>query len=152
MDPMTTLILDNPVFNVKGQGRNMLHAALSLAKQCVGKTSLSGYRIDTQRGVVLYWTDSEHPDYQKFITPSQPDDIVDMLHNALSSISINPVPEAQQDDDIDEDPHFDRNIEDEDDDIQCEPGWRLFTEEWGHIHHEWQACLALIPSYLWIGK
>lgn len=139
---MDSLILDNPVFNVKGQGKEMLLEALKLGIACVGHSSFEGYRIDDKHGIVLYWTGSDKEGYQKFMLPSKPEDITDQVFQAVSNIEV----------EIDEkDEHWDRKITD-DYDIDNDLGWRLYTERWGHIDEEWQACLAIVPSYLWTSK
>lgn len=150
------LILDNPTFNVKGQGRNMLLAALELGMACTGQYTLKGYRVDETWGIILYWADTEKDGYQKFLMPCKAEDIVDILHNSLQHIELkDPNPDDETEDDEVEAIHydsFDRDVSIEDGDISTEPGWRLYTDTWGHIDDEWQACLALRPSYLWAGK
>lgn len=32
-----------------------------------------------------------------------------------------------------------------------EIGWRVYTEDWGHVEGDWN-CIAIKPAYLWYGK
>ncbi|PLS19607.1 hypothetical protein CVD28_04100 [Bacillus sp. M6-12] len=139
---MESLILDNPVFNVKGQGKDMLLKTLELGIACVGYHKFSGFRLDDKKGIVLYWTDTEKEGYQKFMLESEPKDIVDQVFEAVSHFKLKL--------EKNEDEFWDLPIDD------CEVGndlgWRVYTEQWGHIDEDWQPCLAIVPSYLWIGK
>lgn len=139
---MDSLTLDNPVFNVKGQGRDMLLAALTLGINCVGKYTFKGFRIDNKKGIVLYWADSDKEGYQQFMIPSKPEGVVDQIFQAISTINI----EISDDEDVYWDkPH-------DDDEVDNDLGWRLYTEERGEIDNEWEACLAIVPSYLCLSK
>lgn len=119
----------------------MLLSALTLGILCVGHYNFTGYRLDDKKGIVLYWADSACVGYQKFMSDSKPDAIVDQVYQAVSTIQV----------EIENDVHWDREILD-DGDIDSSRGWRLYTEQWGQIDDEWQACLAVTPSYLWTSK
>lgn len=140
---MESLILDNPVFNVKGEGKAMLLVALELGINCVGHSKFSGFRLDATKGIVLYWTDSTTDGYHQFMSPSKPEDIVDQVFQAVTDTPINIINDE-------DDEYWDKPCDD--DDVGNDLGWRLYTEQWGHIGDEWEACLAIIPSYLWVGK
>ena len=140
MKHINKLILDNPVFNVKGQGKPMLKATLKLGLACVGHYRIKGYRFDDIKGIVLYWTDVEMEGYQKF-----PPDITNgkMAQQLLEMI-------ASMDRTVEDDIYWDEPCDDGD--VSSDLGWRLYTEKWGHIGREWEACLAIVPSYLWCGN
>lgn len=142
MTQIQPLILSNPVFNVKGQGKKMLKATIKLGLACVGHYTIKGYRFDDTKGLVLYWTDVEKEGYQPFPPGMTNGGIAKFLLQNLPTLKIY----LEEDADI----HWDMPCDDGD--VDSELGWRLYTEKWGHIGNEWQACLAIVPSYLWIGK
>ena len=154
MTAMESLILDNPVFNVKGEGKDMLLAALTLGINCVGENAFVGYRLDDKKGIVLYWADSEKDGYHKFMIPSKPEDIVDQLFQTVNALGETMYAEmlqhdedSEDEDDEDDDEYWDKPCDDGD--VNSDLGWRIYTEKWGHIDGEWQACLAIVPSFLW---
>lgn len=139
---MKSLILDNPVFNVKGQGSEMLEVTLELGLACVGQRSLRGYRVDNKKGIILYWTDADQDDFQHF---GSNDDIQAIVNRILEEVE-----QLEFELTEDDDEHSDLEMDDED--ISNNFGWRIYTESWGHIERDWKACLAVVPSYLWLGK
>lgn len=142
MNKLESLILDNPVFNVKGQGKEMLLKTLELGIACVGHFKFTGFRLDDQKGIVLYWSDKDKDGYQKFMLPSEPKDIIDHVFELVSQFTLKM---NKKDDEF-----WDLPIDDFE--VGNDLGWRVYTEKWGQIDEEWQSCLAVVPSYFWIGK
>lgn len=139
---LDSLILDNPVFNVKGQGKEMLLKTMELGVACVGNYKLTGFTVDNKKGIILYWSDSDKKDYQQFVEPGEPKDIIDQIFDAIYSFNL-----ALEKED---DEFWDLPINDYE--VGNSLGWRMYTEQWGQIGDDWRACLAIVPSYLWIGK
>lgn len=139
---MDSLILDNPVFNVKGQGKKMLKKTIELGLACVGHSSLAGYRVDNKKGIILYWTKVEKDDFQPFESDK---DLKEITKTVLSQIENLEIVLDEENDEF-------SDLELDDGDVGSDFGWRVYTEQWGRIEGDWQACLAVVPSFLWIGK
>jgi hypothetical protein len=137
-----TLNIDNPAFNVKGEGGEMLLKALELGFYCAGHWKAEGFRIDKKKGLVLYWHDksSEGHEVNKFITPLKPNQVVSQVIAFLESDFINEMELEGDDRDLD------------DCDIDNDLCWRIYTETWGRIDEDDYAFLAITPSYGWISK
>jgi hypothetical protein len=127
--------MDNRVFNVNGQGDEMLLVTLRLAfQQESPKCTAKAYIIDPVKGMILLW----HTD-GGIAFPSQlsPEAVLPIVSSWLAS---KPEIECKSwDGDHDHDGHNSL-------------GWRVYVEDWGHVKDIFHAICAIKPAYLWHGK
>lgn len=127
---------DNAIFNVNGSSLERLTNTLALA---LGTRSVDGYKFVRSKGLVLYgFISSSNPDAIKFPTPLHYSDVAPLVWKWLHG------DEAKQ-------MSFNGWDADADHDGSNELGWRVYTEDWGHVEGEWHA-LAIRPAYVWYGK
>jgi hypothetical protein len=127
---------DNVIFNINGEGVEKLIATLKLA---VGKGTLAGWMFVKAKGLVLYsYIGSGNKDANKFPTPLTAESVAPMVFDWLKSEEAKGVPMEGWDADSDHDG-------------SNELGWRVYTEDWGHVNGEWNA-IAIKPAYMWYGK
>ena len=117
--------MDNFHFDMTGTGEKTLRTALSLFPQ----HKVTGYRADAEKGLILYWTESDRATALPF--PMTLEQAADFAHGWLEHADYGSRP------DIDGD---------------SEHGWRLYTENWGHVGGEWQAFAAVQPAWALYGK
>jgi hypothetical protein len=119
--------MDNKLFNVNGRTKEQLLLAVKLlmTDEYGELIKIKGWYYDKQKGLVLTWTGDGariFPFTDKMSRPREisPEDLTDLLWEWLQ------LPEAK---DV-------TLLEDEaraDFDGTNAEGWRLYTEEWGHI-------------------
>lgn len=127
---------DNAIFNVNGQSLEKLTSALSLA---ISGHTIAGYKFIKDKGLVLYnYISSSNTDATKLPVPLSPNEIAPIVYKWLQSDEAKQVPCIGWDSDADHDG-------------SNELGWRVYTEDWGHINGEWNA-IAIKPAYMWYGK
>ena len=117
--------MDNFHFDMTSRGDKTLVAALSLFPQ----HKVTGYRVDAEKGLVLYWTASERATALPF----------DMTLEQAAGFAAGWLANA----DYGSRPDIDGD---------SERGWRLYTESWGHVSGEWQAFAAVKPEWAQYGK
>lgn len=127
---------DNAIFNVNGQSESRLKDTLNLALN--GKTVVA-YKFIQAKGLVLYsHVSSSNNGAIKFPTPLNANEVYGIVNKWLQSEEAKSVPCLDWDADADHDGNN-------------ELGWRVYTENWGHIEGEWDA-VAIKPAYMWYGK
>ena len=127
---------DNAVFNVNGKSESRLRDALSLA---LNGGTVAAYKFIQSKGLVLYsYASSGNNGVVKFPTPLSANEVSGIVIKWLQSEEAKSVPCEGWDADADHD--GDNEI-----------GWRVYTEDWGHVEGEWDA-LAIKPAYMWYGK
>lgn len=135
--------MDNVQFNVRGKEESDLLPALQLGFRVSGQRAAVGYKIIRNKGLVLYWTEDD--DVEKFIVPMTPEKLLPTVQAFLEDFyDCNTYGIELSEDEWDDDP--------DDDDIYGYHGWRVYTEQWGHIDRSWKAFLAITPSYCWSSK
>lgn len=134
--------MDNPVFNVKGEGTASLLEALKLGFRLMEWSRAVGYRLDKKKGLVLYWSDKSEEGHQitKFITPLTPEELYPQIVAFLESDFSNQMELDSWD------------ARTNDGDITDYEGWRVYTECWGRIDDDDYAFLAITPSFCWSSK
>ncbi len=127
---------DNAIFNVNGESLEKLVKTLELALD--GKT-VKGWKIYPDKGMCLYRYDSTSDKslnlFPTSITASQ---AAQMVFQWLSTDEAKKIPCKDWDSDAHHDGHN-------------KLGWRVYTEDWGHVHDDWNV-VAIKPAYMWYGK
>lgn len=132
--------MDNRVFNVNGEGDDLLRSTLYFAFSQAGHRC-EGWRIDVEKGFILYWhVEGDNPLVAKFPFPIGSDSVFSLVKEYLARNET--WKEAKL-------TSWDRNA---DHDGSNSQGWRVYTEDWGQIAHDCYAFLAITPAYLWHGK
>lgn len=119
---------DNVEFRVNGAGATRLAQALGLA---LGSNKVERYAIHPTKGFILYWTPPETPTTTFPFKMAAPQ-IAEFIHEWL-----------KQSADYGSEPDIDGS---------CERGWTVYTESWGHVNEQWEAFLAVKPTWILYGK
>lgn len=144
--------MENTIFNVMGafpryeSDEETLLDALKLAFKISDHRTATAFRIDKEKGLMLYWTDKseKREPVNKFITPLTAEQIYPQVKAFLESFYNGDIEV-----DIEE---FDENMEEDDDDLTSIEGWRVYTEKWGEIDDDCYAFLAIKPAWETYGK
>lgn len=132
---------DNRIFNVNGKSDEQLQLALQLAfMDQYGSNTCKGWEFNPKKGLVLYqyYSDS-HKEVNKFPAPMTAEDVFPIVKKWLHSDEAKTVPYEQWEGDLD---HDGSNIH----------GWRVYTEDWGHVDGQWGTLCAIKHAFLWLGK
>ena len=149
--------MDNKIFNVNGITKDQLHLAVKLLlmdeySEKISK-KVSGWYFSPKKGFVLTWYVGDN---QKKAIPftnrmGQPeaigvDELVDLLWDWLDSDEAKSV-------ELD---GWDKKFTDSD--VSNSAGWRLYTDEWGHVNNpdghtiDHYSIAAFTKAYMWYGK
>ena len=116
---------DNFSFDLTGVP---LELALSVAG--VAHSKVEGYRVDEEKNrLVLYWTSSAKA--ALLPAPMKIEDLTSFIHAWLETADYGPEPDC---------------------DGFVRKGWRVYNESWGHVGNEWQAFVAIEPTWLAYSK
>ena len=145
--------MDNRQFNINGRTKEQLELAIKclMLDEYGGQRKVSGYYFSKKKGLVLtqYNTDGKTVPFTNRMgvpTPMTASELTELLYDWLESPDANDV--------ILDD--FERDYDD--DDVSTELGWRLYTEQWGHILEDNDMTLdhssiaAFKPIFCWYGK
>ena len=130
--------MDNIVFNVNGRSEEMLLKAIELAflqreyKTCVG------WKI-SKKGFILSWSLSDKSTPFPGNVEFTPEEVLPMVTKWLKTVNLDEVEMEGWDGDCDHDGHNSR-------------GWRVYSEDWGHVDGSWSAICAIKPAFMWYGK
>jgi hypothetical protein len=135
--------MDNRIFNVNGEGDELLAKTLELAfihgNHGMARTA-EGWSFTKKHGLILHWTIMDNPkDVHKFPGQLSAEDCLPFVKAWLKSADAKTVEKIGEDSDYDHDGsnHL---------------GWRVFCESWGHVNSDWSAFIAIKPAYMWYGK
>lgn len=117
--------MDNFKFDMTSTGAETLKKALSL----FGDRKTVGYREDKEKGLILYWAESDRATKLPF--PMTVEQAADFATGWLEHTDYGTSP------DIDGD---------------AEKGFRLYCDSWGNVDGEWQTFAAVQPSWALYGK
>ncbi len=143
--------MDNRVFNINGRTKEQLQLAvrLLLLDEYGQEQKVSGWYYTKEKGMVLTWYVGDKykatPFTDRMGNPNdiKYDELVELLFNWLDTESAKNVI-CEGDD------------ENADHDGSNELGWRLYTEDWGHINEghsiDHYSIAAFKPAWLWYGK
>ena len=134
--------MNNRIFNVNGEGDDMLLAALKLVfKQEGANTTCTGWNFDKQKGLILFWcceNDNEN-DVKPFPVEMTAEQCFPFVKAWLSSNQAKTVELKDWDAETDHDG-------------SNEMGFRIYCEDWGHVGDYHSAICAIKPVVLWFGK
>lgn len=126
---------DNAIFNVNGLGLEKLRNTIRLA---IGNETMMGYRVSEKKGLIFIDTIFSSDNISiKFPVPLPADLLAEMAFEWLKSPAAQKVTCEGWDADADHDG-------------DNEMGWRVYTEDWGHVDGE--NAIAVKPAYMWYGK
>ena len=144
--------MDNKIFNVNGKTKEQLKLALDLLiLDEYGKIrKIKGWYINPKRGFVLTWFNSKGttPFTNRIGLPEEisTTELIDILWNWLDSDAAKEIPLEEWEEKM------------EDSDVGIGNGWRLYTNEWGHVNNpdghtiDHYSIGAIKKVYLWYGK
>jgi len=151
--------MDNRVFNVNGKTKEQLKLAvqLLLLTEYNKKQNVRGWYFAKNKGLVLTWTDKKSsrnnviPFTNRMGQPEEinEDELTNLLWEWLSSDQAKEVIHNEED-------RWDAGFEDSD--VSMDDGWRLYTDEWGHVKEEnghtidHYSIAAFKKVSLWYGK
>jgi hypothetical protein len=145
--------MDNKIFNVNGRTKEQLTLAvkLLLLDEYNKNKKVSGWYFNQKKGFVLTW--SVHDGYKAMPftnrmgvpTPIEDTELVDILWEWLHSDEAKTVTSNKWEGRVN------------DDDVSEEMGWRLYTEDWGHVNEtgstiDHYSIAAFKMVYCWYGK
>lgn len=132
--------MDNRIFNVNGQGLDLLKQALALAFAQQGffnPAKAMSWHVSPDKGLILYWYAEKGT--TPFMAPMGAEGVAEMVFDWLKSDQAKAIPCEGWDADSDHDG-------------SNEPGWRVYVEDWGKVGGSSSAICAIKPAYLWYGK
>lgn len=120
------------IFNVKGETLEQLQTTLELAFSVFGHNA-EAWKIDKNKGLVLYWTEGDEG-VNRFPFSMNEKNIFPIVAGFLASQESEVIELGENDaDDLYSD--------------GSDLGWRVYSENWGHIGDSDYAFLAITPSY-----
>lgn len=133
--------MDNRIFNVNGEGDDMLLRTLELVfEQESDNCTCKGWISSPTHGLILLWHAEE---YQKGVhmlpAPMKVKDILPIVVTWLKSDEAKKIKLKDWDRDADHDG-------------SNGPGWRVYCEDWGHVDNNFYAICAITPAFMWYGK
>ena len=120
--------MDNFLFDMTGEGIETFKAAFSLVG-AQSKKGVVGYRVCEKKGMILYWARSE----DSILLPYE----MNMGQAAAFVWGWLQKADYGKEPDIDGD---------------CERGWRIYNELWGHVSGDYHAFLAIKPEWSLYGR
>lgn len=121
---------DNREFRVNGEGdeKTRFFAAIALAWDHPN-TRVVGYRVDPTKGLVFYWTGSDKA--TPFPFKMDPTQSAEFAWGWLQSVDYGEQP---------------------DHDGHNKKGWLVYCENWGKVAGEFEAFVAVSPTWIMYGK
>lgn len=134
--------MDNRIFNINGAGEEALAQVLELAFShgSFNDRKCTHYVIHPQKGMILLWYKSDYDkEAQGFPCPLTAKGVTPIVAQWLQSSEAAKIELADWDVDADHDG-------------SNELGWRVYSEDWGHVAGRHGAICAITPAYMWYGK
>ena len=131
--------MDNQVFNVNGEGEELLNKALNLVFNQSGfPETCNAWIEDKEKGLILLWHGNGNE--------------VNLFPSAMTADQITPIVQSWLQGDFARSIKLDGWYADADHDGSNTLGWRVYVEDWGHVASNHYAICAITPAYLWHGK
>lgn len=124
-----TLAMDNFHVDITAMGREGFKLAMHIA--ALSWPEATHWRVDEEKGMVLYWTAPNHNLAQPLPYKMKGEQLIDFVWNWLVQADYGHQP---------------------DHDGSNSKGWRVYNESWGHVNGEWQTYIAIKPVWAMHGK
>ncbi len=135
------LFYDNRVFNINGQGKEMLSLVMQLAFHQAGRREALGWMDNREKGLIFYGHQPSNPgQWERLPVPFDCAACTELAWAYLSSELAWKAIQLEG---------WDRNLEH---DGSNDRGWRVYCEDWGKVGESDDAIIAVTPAYLWYGK
>jgi hypothetical protein len=121
--------MDNFHIDIHSEGKESFIKAFILGCR---EYKIIGYRIDENKGMVLYWSESVKEKIIKLPYEMKPEQAAIFVYDWLIDHA-----EYGHRPDIDGD---------------SGKGWKIYTDSWGQVNSEWQTILAVKPIWAMYGK
>lgn len=150
--------MDNRSINVCSVGQEDLTLALKIAWKNVPGRTISHYKVinltqktsyygepttrhieeyvEDDKGIhtlILYWSNPNKKDVKELPYPLNLDQTITFVEGWLNQVTY---PKCEEDGG----------------DISTEKGWKLFTDDWGHVQGDWATFVGIQPKYALYGK
>jgi len=147
--------MDNRIFDVNGKTKEQLHLAVKLLLldeyDSLISRKVKGWYLNPKKGLVLTWYVGDSKKATPFTNRrGEPEgieggELTDLLWNWLDSEEADTIELDGWDEDL------------KDSDVSMSPGWRLYTEDWGHVKEtehtiDHSSIAAFRKINLWYGK
>ena len=136
---MDRIHISNRVFNINGQGDEMLLAVLELAFNHSGVSTATAWAVSEEHGLVLFASFGVK-DAALFPIPLTAEEVTPMIKAWLN------------DDDTWARIKLDGWDTDADHDGHNTRGWHIYCNDWGHIGESSRGFIAIKPAFMWHGK
>ena len=130
--------MDNRLLNINGSGEELLLKAIEIA--CLQKgyeQTIDTYKIHPKKGLILLFYSEDKS--RKLPGPMTAKEILPIVQAYLRSDAAKEVELGDFEDDKDHDGHN-------------TVGWRVYTDDWGHVGGEHATICAIKRVCLWMGK
>jgi hypothetical protein len=124
--------VDNRKIEVQSRGREAFDLAMKIIFDSAPGGKADAYRIDPDRGLVLYW--SKQPEAIALPCPMDWKAAADMAWTWLASRTDDQIHGWAD--------HDGSNVR----------AWRVYNEDWGHVGSSHYAFVAIQACWGWIGK
>lgn len=132
--------MDNRIFNVNGEGEQMLLDTLKLVFTQEGdNTTCKAWKQTDEHGLLLLWWHEDRDKTNPFPAPMTAEQCLPFVTAWLKSDAAKKVKLDGWDASTD---HVGSNG----------AGWRVYCEDWGHVAGRSDAICAIKPVVLWFGK
>jgi hypothetical protein len=135
--------MDNKVFNVNGRSEQQFTETLKLAMldEYGKEATAKGWIFDKKKGflIVQYGNESE---MNRFPSPLGSKELAPMIWGWLKSDEALSVSKSKD--------RWDGSVGDSD--VEEEPGFRIYVEDWGHVGDRHGIVAAVKPIVCWYGK
>ena len=128
---------DNRIFNVNGEGKEMLRMTLRLVFLQEGENTTAVSFVKSKKGLILLWYKDKRA--TELVTPHDADMATEI---AWAYLKDNP-------EEVEHTLFWDQN---QDHDGSNGLGWRVYCEDWGHVDGMSSAICAIKPAFMWYGK
>ena len=120
---------DNFRFDITARGHEALIAAMRIV--ALSNQKFVGWATQHNEKLIVYWSLTDLKDVDSFPSSLTIDGIVPIIEAWLGEAKFGPEPDHDGD-----------NMK----------GFQIYNEQWGHVDNKWQACFAVRPKWIMLGK
>jgi hypothetical protein len=137
--------MDNFALNVRAVSRETFKKAVEIAFAATPGGKASHYVQSRRYGLVLFWMAHPGDVFEGNVIHALPDEM-----NATEAASFAWKWMERKTRNEFQLKGWDRFYDDGD--VACEPAYRVFVEDWGHVGGSHSAVCAILPCWAWLGK